>query len=148
MAVLNGGEIPEGWNDTTVVLIPKVNDPQSLKELWPISLCNVLFKIISKVLINRLKVFLNDIISLNQSVFVPGRLISDGLLVAYKMTHYLQNRRRGENVYLALKLDMSKAYDIVEWDFREAMLKRLMFNDDLVRLLMKYVCLVRYQGEW
>lgn len=50
LAVLNGGDIPEGWNDTTVALIPKVKNPEKLKELRLISLCNVLYKIISKVL--------------------------------------------------------------------------------------------------
>lgn len=65
LAMLNGGDIPMGWNDTTVVLIPKVSNPVKLKELRPISLCNVLYKIISKVLADWLKVFLNDIISPN-----------------------------------------------------------------------------------
>lgn len=145
MSVLNGGNIPDGWNDTTVVLIPKVTDPQRLKDLRPISLYNVLYKIISKVLANRLKVFLNDIISPNQSAFVPGRLITDNVLVAYEMTHYLQNRRRGVDGYLALKLDMSKAYDRVEWDFLEAMLTKLGFHAELVNLLMKCVRTVRYR---
>lgn len=74
---------------TTVILVPKVNEPQRLKNLRQINLCNVLYKIISKVLANRLKVFLNEIISPNQSAFVPGRLITDNVLVAYEMTHYL-----------------------------------------------------------
>jgi hypothetical protein len=67
-ALLNGGDMPEGWNDTVVVLILKVSNPEKLKYLRPISLCNVIYKI---ALSNHLKTVLPDIISLNQSAFVP-----------------------------------------------------------------------------
>jgi hypothetical protein len=97
--------MPDGWNDTNVVLIPKVKEPKCLKDLRPIRLCNVLYKIISKVLAARLKGILDGIISLNQSAFVPRRLITDNILVAYEMTHFLNNKRRGKDGYLALKLD-------------------------------------------
>ena len=83
--VLNGGQLPEGWNEATIVLIPKVKNPDKLKDLRPISLCNVVYKIVSKVLANRLKLILLDIISPAQSAFVPGRLISDNILIAYDM---------------------------------------------------------------
>jgi hypothetical protein len=62
--VLNGGPMPEGWNDTSVVLIPKVKNPESMNDLRPISLCNVVYKLVSKVLANRLKQILPEIIAL------------------------------------------------------------------------------------
>jgi hypothetical protein len=63
--VLNDGVMPEGWNEMNVVLVHKVREPKSLKDLWPISLCNVLYKIVSKVLTAQLKGILNEIISPN-----------------------------------------------------------------------------------
>lgn len=93
------------------------------KDLRTISLCNVAYKTISKVLATQLKVFLNDIISLNQSAFVPGRLITDNVLLAYEMTHFMQDKRS------VLKLDMCKAFDRVEWDFLEAIMVKLGLNN-------------------
>jgi hypothetical protein len=116
---LEGGAMPEKWNGTIVVLIQKVMKPEKLKDLRPISLCNVIYKVASKVLANRLKVILPNIIAPNQSAFVPGRLITDNVLIAYEMSHYLQNKRWGAEGYAALKLDMSEAYDRVEWSFLE-----------------------------
>jgi hypothetical protein len=111
----------------------------------PISLYNVLYKIISKVLAPHLKGIIDDIISPNQSAFVPRRLITDNIFVAYEMTHFLKNKRRGNDGYLALKLYMSKAYDIVKWDFVEAMLSKLGFNRIFIDLLMKCVRSVKYK---
>ena len=75
----------------------------------------MVYKVISKVLANRLKSILPDVITPNQSAFVPGLLISDNILIAYDMTHFLLNKRKGNVGYAAIKLDMSKAYDRVEW---------------------------------
>jgi hypothetical protein len=82
------------------------------------------YKIASKVLANRLKAILPDIISQNQSAFVPGRMIMDNVLIAYELTHHLQNKRSGAVGYAALKLDMSKAYDRIEWIFVEKTMER------------------------
>ena len=137
--------MPEGWNDTMVVLIPKVSNPERLKDLRPISLCNVTYKIASKVLSNRLKLILPDIISLNQSAFVPGRIITGNVLLAYELTHFMQNKRGGGESFAAVKLDMSKAYDRVEWCFLEMMMNKLGFCEEWVNIIMKCVTTVKYR---
>ena len=109
--------MPEGWNETIISLIPKVDTPEKVTDLRPISLCNVVYKVVSRVLSSRLRDVLPDFISPFQSAFVPGHLISDNIIVSYELTHFLLNKRGGEVGYAAIKLDMSKAYDRVEWHF-------------------------------
>uniref|UniRef100_A0A803P2Y2 Reverse transcriptase domain-containing protein n=1 Tax=Cannabis sativa TaxID=3483 RepID=A0A803P2Y2_CANSA len=136
-------EMPVGLNDTNIVLIPKKKKPDDMSELRPISLCNVVAKVITKVLANRLKGLLPGIISLNQSAFIPGRLITDNIMVSYEVLHYLKRKQVGRDGCMALKLDLSKAYDRVDWNFLTAMLSRLGFSEKWVRLV--YGCLSSVQ---
>ncbi|KAL0434849.1 UNVERIFIED_CONTAM: hypothetical protein Sradi_0192800 [Sesamum radiatum] len=106
--------MPPGLNSTHIVLIPKCKNPELLTQFRPISLCNVVYKIASKAIANRLKIFLDRIISPAQSAFVPGRLIYDNILLAFEINHFLNTKTQGEQGWMALKLDVSKAYDKVQ----------------------------------
>ena len=112
--ILRTGIMPNGLNDTYICLIPKVKSPQKITEYRPISLCNVIYKIVAKVLANKLKGVLPEVISDAQSAFVPRRQITDNVLVAFEVMHCINQRRKGKEGLMAIKLDMSKAYNRVE----------------------------------
>ena len=111
---LNSGVVPESTNSTSIALIPKVKHAKRFADFYPISFCNVVYKLISKVLVNWLKKFLSIAILESQSAFLSSRLISDNVLVAFETLHYLETKTNGKMGQMALKLDMSKAYDKVE----------------------------------
>lgn len=100
-------------NDSRIALIPKCEHPQSMKDLRPISLCNMAYKILSKALANRLALIISKCISKEQSAFVAGRSILDNALIASEIVHYLKCKRGGRMGEAALKIDISKAYDRV-----------------------------------
>ncbi|KAL0433046.1 UNVERIFIED_CONTAM: protein NO VEIN [Sesamum latifolium] len=120
---LNNGSLNSSFNFTHVVLIPKNSNPSDMSHFRPISLCNVLYKLASKVIANRLKPLLSSLISTSQSAFVPGRFITDNVLVAYELNHFLMHKTWGKLGHVSLKLDVSKAYDRVEWCFLERVLR-------------------------
>lgn len=91
--------------------IAKVEKLKKVGDFRPISLCNVIYRIIEKTIANRLKLILNDVISPAQSVFVSNRLITDNIIIDYECLHKIRLGKRKKYGLVALKLDISKAYD-------------------------------------
>ena len=128
LSVLNTGIIPPSINHTYITLIPKVKSPKHVSEFRPIALCNILYKLVSKVLANRLKKILPDIISESQSAFQTHKAISNNILVAFESLHHMKLRKRGRSGFMAMKFDMSNAYDLVEWVFLEKLMVKMGFD--------------------
>ena len=96
----------------------------------------MLYKIISKVIANRLKPLLNSIVSKTQSAFIADRLITDNILIAFESLHYMKTSSSGKEGFMTLKLDISKAYDKVEWSFLEKIMLKMGFQDSWVAMIM------------
>lgn len=139
LKIISDATLPSQLHDTAIVLILKKRNPEVVSDLRPIALCQVLYKIVAKMLANRLKLILPDLISQHQSAFVPGHLITDNIMLAFEIMHYMKRKTQGKCGVAALKIDISKAYDRMEWAFLEAILKKLGFCANFVNLLMMCV---------
>jgi hypothetical protein len=126
------GVMPHGVNETAIVLIPKKEDPEVLKDFRPISLCNVIDKVVSKCLVNRLRHCLQELIAPAQSAFVPGRLITDNALIAFECLYAIQSGNTRSKQFGAYELDFTKALDQVDWGFLRGALQQLGFHSKWV----------------
>ena len=141
---LNLGILPHPINHTFITLIPKTNNPEYVHQYRLISLCNVLYKIFSKVLANCLKTLLPTIITEHQLAFTKDKLISDNILVTLETLHCMHKHNSGTLKFMALKLDMSKTYDRVEWAFLEDLIRKMGFNERWINLTMICVKTITY----
>ncbi|KAL5544814.1 hypothetical protein UlMin_008598 [Ulmus minor] len=147
LGFVNGGLPLGSINETIITLLPKIKNPTRITEFRPISLCNVLYKIISKMLANRLRKVMGTVISKEQSAFIPGRLITDNAIIGFECLHAIKWQKTKKN-YLALKLDMAKAYDRVEWDFIQRMMNKLGFSDVWINKIMACISSVTYSFQF
>lgn len=131
-------------NKTFITLFPKISNPSHIKIFRPISLCNFSYKIISKILANRLKSFLPRFISPNQNAFVKDKSIFDSILITNEIFHSFQHKE-GSKAWMALKIDFEKAFDCLEWDFIYKVFKSLGFNDTWINWLKLCISSVSFQ---
>ena len=124
----HSGKLLKEVNHTLLTLIPKVVNPETTAHYRPISLCNKVYKILAKNLVSRMRPILQRIIHKTQSAFIPHRTIHDNILIAHEIVNNFKHMK-GKKGYVALKLDMEKAYDRIEWDFLLKCFQQLGFHD-------------------
>lgn len=126
-SVFKLGFLPKGINSTILALVPKNLVAKEMKDYRPIACCNVLYKVVSKILANRLKVILTRIILKNQSAFVKGRLLMENVLLA---SEFVKDYHKDSiSPSCAMKIDIFKAFDSVQWRFLLSCLEALGFPE-------------------
>jgi hypothetical protein len=128
------GVPPPQASDTHIVLIPKKLVPLVPADFRPISLCNVIYKSISKCIANRLKPHLPDYIHPSQQAFIEGRRISDNIIVAQEISHSFQLVRWKHKAFM-FKIDLAKAFNRLEWNFIAAALARKGLHGHFIKLV-------------
>ena len=128
-SVFKFGFLPKGVNSTILALILKKTDSMVMKDYRPIACFNVLYKVVSKILANRLKKLLPSIISENQSTFIKGRLLMENVLLASEMVK--DYHKESISPRCVMKIDISKAFDSVQWEFVLKGLEALDFLENL-----------------
>ena len=150
LSCLNSGKLVSGLNHTFISLIPKVKNPVLVFEFCPIALCNILYKLVLEVLANMLKKVLPHIIFESQRAFQLDKAISNNILVAFKTLHHMKMKKTRKVGHMALKLDMSKAYDRLESIFLQRILEKNGFSSYLGGLDygMYQVSFLYNLGQW
>ena len=114
--IFHKGCMPKYLNETLISLLPKCQNPESLSNYRPISLCNLVYKVVSKILVARIRPLLGKLISPVQTAFVLGRRGTDNVMIAQELFHAL-DKKKGKTGFMVIKLDLEKSYDRLEWSF-------------------------------
>jgi hypothetical protein len=130
------GKINNSLNATFLVLIPKSDQPASFNDFRPISLCNLVYKLIAKVISSRIKPVLERSLSIEQLGFLKGRRIHDAIGVAHECIHSIFKRNQKAMI---MKIDLKKAFDMVDWDFLRIILLSVGFGNSFTDWIMSCV---------
>lgn len=129
---------------TLITLVPKIDNHISMMHFRSISLCCTIYKVTSKLIVTRLRPILPKLISPHQVSFVPGRHITDNILIAQELMFKFKNSK-GKKGFIAWKIDLSKAYDRLNWNFIRTVLNKMGLLESLVQLIMRCVSSITYQ---
>ena len=132
------GLIPHVINTTYLSLIPKIPHPTCISDFRPIGLCNTIYKLITKIIASRLKPYMSSLISPLQTSFVPGRSIEENVIIIKEVAHIFNKAKRGKNI-MALKIDLTKAFDSLKWGFIHDTLTDFGFPSLTIKLIMSCV---------
>ena len=138
------GSMPKEVNSSLIVLIPKLSNPTTVDHFRTISLCNVVYKIISKLLVEKLRPLFDKLVLPTQSAFIPNRWIAENQIVVQEILHSFKTRKTKPGL-MAIKLDLQKAYDRVNWKFLEAILLHFGFNETFTRWIIACVSSVSFE---
>lgn len=145
--VLTGREFPEGLNDAFLVLIPKTEVPSRPNQFRPIGLCNIVYKLVTKVIVNHLKPILPDLISPTQCSFVPKRQITDNVIIVQEVLHSMHGKQ-GKRGSMIVKIDFEKAYDRLHWSFIRESLFELRLPQVMMDVVMRCIESVQLSILW
>ncbi|XP_028804491.1 uncharacterized protein LOC114759480 [Neltuma alba] len=145
--IFEGGDIDHRFNQTLIALIPKVEYPQSIKEFRPISLCTTVYKIVTKILATRLKHIMPVLTLPYQSSFIHGRSITDNIIIAQEVVHSMRTKT-GKVGWMAIKVDLEKAFDRLRWDFILDTLQDARLPSSMITLIMKCISSSSMQVLW
>ncbi|XP_075669726.1 uncharacterized protein LOC142639425 [Castanea sativa] len=136
--IFNSGKISEYLNKTLITLISKCNSPESLSNYSPIGLCNNVYKVIIKLLVARIRPALDYLVSSLQTAFVPKRKGVDNAIIVQELIHSM-SKKKGKDGFMAIKIDLEKAYDRLGWSFIRDTLALFNFPNHLSSLIMSCV---------
>jgi len=129
-------KVLKALNASFIALIPKKENAMTLDGFRSIALCNVVYKIISKVIANRLKLHLPSIILKEKTSYVEGRQILNNIIQAHEVVHSLKSNKQ---VGMIIQLDLAKAYDKLSWAYIREILKAYGFDQNRIRWVMALV---------
>ncbi|GJS91543.1 RNA-directed DNA polymerase, eukaryota [Tanacetum coccineum] len=126
----NSSHIPRGCNSSFITLIPKKHNPMNVKDYRPISLIGIQYKVLAKILANRLASVIDSVISNEQLAFIKGRQILDGPLMINEIVEWCKRRKKKAMLF---KIDFEKAFDMISWDYIFSRLHHLGFGSKWIR---------------
>ncbi|KAE8691145.1 hypothetical protein F3Y22_tig00110893pilonHSYRG01320 [Hibiscus syriacus] len=145
--VFAGGDIEADLNKTVLVLISKKEGPETFADFHPISLCTVMYKLITKIIVRRIKQVMPILIMPNQTSFVAGRSITENIIINQEVIHSMRQLKTKQG-WMAIKMDLEKAFDSLRWEFIQDSLTEAGFPPCTIRLIMHCITSTSMQIQW